>query len=455
MRTTTKAALPAVLDARALAWDILQQVEAGGYADALLGTRLGGSGLQPRDQALATRLVYGTLAWQRYLDHLLAGFCRRPLADLDPPVRAVLRLALYQVCVLTKIPRFAAVDTAVSLIKRYRGGMATGFVNAVLRRVANQWQGVPLPARHVDLAGHLSVRYSHPRWLVERWLAMFGESETEALLQADNEPAPTTLRVNQRRGQRDALLESLSSAGVEARAGELSPVAVVVDGVAPEQLPGFAEGLFSVQGEASQLVALLAAPHPGQRVLDACAAPGGKTTHLAECMDDQGEVVALDPHESGINRLRASAQRLGLTSIRALVADAITWVDDGNGFDCVLVDAPCSGLGTLRQHPEVRWRRTASDVVALAELQRQLLTRLAARVRPGGTLVYSTCTLTSEENDEVLRALLAESPQFVVEDPRAELPASARGLVGDDHILRTFPHRQAQDGFFAVRLRRF
>jgi 16S rRNA (cytosine967-C5)-methyltransferase len=453
-QASTRSDRRAELAARALAWDILQQVEAGGYADALLGSRLPSSTLPARDQALVTRLVYGTIAWQRYLDHILAAFCRRALADLDPPVRAVLRLALYQTCILTRIPRFAAVDTSVSLIKRYRGGMAAGFVNAVLRRATAQWQGVPLPARHADLAGHLSVRYSHPRWLVERWLALLGEEETGALLQANNEPAATALRINPRRSSRAALLDRLRAAGIAAHPGHHSPQAVIVEGVAPETLPGFAEGCFSVQGEASQLIGFLAAPKRGQRWLDACAAPGGKATHLAELMDNDGEIVALDIHAPGLDRLNKTAARLGLTCIRTEVGDAASWKDSGDGFDGILIDAPCSGLGTLRQHPEIRWRRTPADIADLSVLQERIVSNLAPCLRPGGVLLYSTCTLTDEENDSLVRRILDNHPSFTIDDPRHDLPPDAQGLIAADAALRTYPHRQGLDGFFAVRLRR-
>ncbi len=441
-------------DVRAVAWQILRRVEeSGAYADALVGHQLSAGCFSARDHALLIRLVYGTLAWQGYLDHLIAAFSRRPPDKLDPPVRTVLRLALLQICVLTKIPNFAAVDTAVELSKSFRGGDAAGLVNAVLRHAAGAWQTVPLPARTSDPVGYLSTRWSHPRWLVERWLAGYGFDDTEALLRADNEPAPTVLRVNRRRVERADLLTRLRDSGCAAQETAYSPVGIRIEpGGAPERVAGYADGLFSLQGEASQLVGLLAAPRPGGRILDACAAPGGKATHLAELMDDRGEIVALDTNARGVGRIQRMAQRLGLSAIHAAVADALTWA--GRGFDVVLVDAPCSGLGTLRQHPEVRWRRTPADIAGLADLQRQLLRRLSDAVRPGGVLVYATCTLSAEENEGVVAAFVHERPSFAVEDPRPLLPDAARELVGNDLVLRTVPHRHGLDGFFAVRLKR-
>jgi 16S rRNA (cytosine967-C5)-methyltransferase len=445
----------AASDARVLAWEILQRVEEGAYADALLGRQLDASGLAPRDQALATQLVYGTLAWQNTLDHIIAAFSRRPPQALDAPVRTVLRLAVFQMSRLTRIPDFAAVDTAVNLIKRFRGGAAVSLVNAVLRRAAIGWRQVVFPSRQDDPFGYLATCLSHPRWLVERWVAWYGFDDTEALLRANNEPAPTTLRVNRRRVEPTALLTQLRAAGYAVDATAYSPAGVRVEhGGNAERVPGYVDGLFSLQGEASQLVGFLLSPQPGDRVLDACAAPGGKTTHLAELMDDRGEIVALDATARGLQRLQSMVRRLGLTCVRPLISDARTWQPASAAFDAVLVDAPCSGLGTLREHPEVRWRRTPADIANLTQLQREILSHVAGFVRPGGTLVYATCTLTQEENDVQLTTFLAAQRDFGVDDPHPHLPERARGLVGTDGVLRTLPHRHGLDGFFAVRLKR-
>jgi 16S rRNA (cytosine967-C5)-methyltransferase len=439
-----------------LAWEILRRVEEeGAYADALLGHALKSSSLGIRDHALVTRLVYGTLAWQGFLDHIIAACSRRPPQALDAPIRIVLRLALFQTCLLSRIPDFAAVNTAVQLAKRFHGGAATGLVNAVLRRATAEWQRVPLPSLQDDPVGHLGIRWSHPAWLVERWLAQYGFDETEALLRANNEPAPTVLRVNRLKIEPGQLLVRLQAGGCTAQPASYVPTGIRIEHAgAPERWPGYREGLFSVQGEASQLVGLLTAPQPGARVLDACAAPGGKTTHLAELMENRGEIVALDRSARGVARVACMARRLGLSIVHTAVADATAWQPPADRFDCVLVDAPCSGLGTLRQHPEVRWRRTAKDIAGLAALQLRLVLHLADAVRPGGTLVYATCTLSAAENDEVLAALLRTRPDFIVSDPRPLLPVPARPLVDADGMLRTFPQRHGLDGFFVARLKR-
>jgi 16S rRNA (cytosine967-C5)-methyltransferase len=444
--------------ARAAAWEILQRVEEGAFADALLGHELGKRQLERRDQALVTRIVYGTLAWQGYLDYLLRSFTRRDASTLEMQIRVLLRMGLFQIVKLTRVPPFAVVDTTVELSKLHRHGSATGLVNAVLRRAAREWQKVALPARETALAEHLSIRFSHPRWLVELWVAELGADEAEALLAANNEEAPTVLRVNLHRQTRAGAVEELRQAGFDAVPASRSPAGLrIVPGGFPTGVPGYAEGRVSLQGEASQLVALMVGARPGDRVLDACAAPGGKATAIAELMADTGTVHALDVSEAGVRRIAAMGRRLGLSNVRASVADATDWQPppaERDGFDCVLVDAPCTGLGTLRQHPEVRWRRSAADVTRAADLQRRILIHMAEFVRPGGALVYATCTLTREENEAVVTALLSSTDGFVVDDPRPLLPEAAHGLVGADGFLRTVPHRHDLDGFFAARLKR-
>jgi 16S rRNA (cytosine967-C5)-methyltransferase len=446
----------AQLDARALAWDVLQRVEAGEFADALLG-RIGDSGLERRDQALATRIVYGTLAWQGYLDHILAACSSRALSELEAPVRTLLRMALFQIVKLTRIPAFAVVDTAVELSKRHRRGSSRGLVNAVLRRAAREWRSVPLPPADTDRVAHLSVRLSHPSWLVELWMKELGPAETEAMLAADNEEAPTALRVNLMKATRTAMIDELRAAGYEAEATRWSPCGLQIrPGGPPSSIPGYGQGLVSLQGEASQLVGLMVAPRRGDRILDACAAPGGKATHLAELMNDTGRIIALDLNPAGVRRIETMSRRLELKAVEAVRADATSWEARGDeaAMDCVLVDAPCTGLGTLRGHPEIRWRRAPADVARAAALQRRILACAARCVRPGGTLVYATCTLTRAENDAVVAAFLEESPEFEVDDPRPWLPAGAGDLIGADSFLRTLPSRHGLDGFFAARLKR-
>lgn len=442
------------LAARALALAVLHRVESeSAHADVALAAALGASQLATRDRALASRLVYGTLAWQGRLDWQLARFSARDPETFDPYVRIAIRLGLYQLTMLDRVPDHAAVATSVELAKRHVP-VAAGLVNAVLRRAIRERNRLPLPDPAVDPVEHLAIALSHPRWLVERWQARFGSAGLADLLRADNEAAPTVLRA--RPGGRAALLVRLAEAGVPCEPGRFAPDAIRVQAADPHAIPGWATGEFSVQEEASQIVAHLLAPEAGMRVLDTCAAPGGKATYVADLMGDRGTVVALDHRARGVRAIAANADRLGLTSVAARVLDART-VDTTlphASFDRILVDAPCSGLGTLRAHPEIRWRREPHDLIRLGEQQRRMLEAATPLLKPGGVLVYATCTLSDEENEDVVRAWLGAHPELEREDARASLPASAHALVDDTGALCTLPHRDDLDGFYAVRARR-
>jgi 16S rRNA (cytosine967-C5)-methyltransferase len=366
---------------------------------------------------------------------------------------SALRLGLYQLLFLERIPAYAAIDTSVSLVRRQGPGVR-GLVNAVLRKAAAAPHALALPPAS-DRVRRLAVEWSHPEWLVERWAGAYEPDDLVALLRTDNEAPAATLRVNPRRAGRDELLEELAGAGLMARPGRWGQAAIVLErggtGAAASSL--LATGRASFQSEASQLVVDLLDVRPGQAVLDACAAPGGKTTGVAERLAGRGHVLALDTRRAGLARLAREAERLGLGGIHIAAADA-RFPPSSHRFDAVLVDAPCSGLGTLRRHPEAKWRRRPEDVPRLAALQKALLDQLAPLVAPGGVLVYAVCTLTREEGEDVVRDFLAGHPGFGVEPADRVLPRSACELVGADGLLRTFPHRHGLDGFFAARLAR-
>lgn len=443
-------------DARSLAWEVLRRVdETDAFADAVLGKRLEACRLERRDQAFATQLVYGTLAWRGFLQLGIQSFAGRPAASIEAPIRSLLELALFQLFKLERVPAYAVVNSAVDLAKTHKAGRATGLVNAVLRRASREGvAAVQLPRREDDLAGHLAARESHPRWLVERWLASLGEAATETLLAADNQPAPTVLRANRRRVARDEALAALLAAGATVEPGVGAPAAIRFSGGSALDLAAFAAGEVSLQSEASQLVTHLLEPQPGERILDACAGAGGKSAHIAELQDDRGAVVALDLHRHALARLRGEARRLGLDSIAAVQSDARRAPLSPGLFDRVLLDAPCTGFGTVRQHPEIRWRRRESDVAASARLQVELLSSLLDQVKPGGVLVYAVCTLLREENANVVDAVLARRADVERQDARPHLPEAARAFVDEHGALRTSPAAGGLDGFYAVRLKR-
>lgn len=427
-------------DPRRVAADVLLAVDAGQWSDDALARALDDWPMPDADRGLATRLVYGTLARRRSIDHTIEAFAARPLSRIDPQVLTALRLGLFQMEFLERVPDHAAVDTSVDLVARSVKS-AKGFVNALLRRA--QREGLVQPPERPEVE-RLGVLHSHPDWLVNMWIRELGAEDADALMAANNDAAPTCYRAL---NDRDAAIKALAVVGLEAERGQLSKSAIIVTG--PVQS---LDGLAVVQGEASQLVVELLDPRAGESVLDACAAPGGKTAAIAARVAPGGNVVACDPAPRAGQRIRVALENAGVAGSVDFHSCAVEDLKIGT-FDAVLADAPCSGLGTLRQHPEIRWRRTPDDLTHLALRQRSILEAVASLVKPGGRLVYSTCTIARIENDDVVEAFLAAHPEFS-RDSREELPPSVAGCCDENGTLRTFPHRDGIDGFFAVRLRK-
>jgi 16S rRNA (cytosine967-C5)-methyltransferase len=444
--------------ARRLAAEVLLRVEQGGaFANLALDGALRAAGaIDPREAALCTELTYGALRWQLELDRALGAQGARPPADLDAPVRAALRVSAFELLHHPRVPAHAAVDQGVELVRALGLARAAGYANAVLRRLSETRAAPPPPSREADPVGHVAALAAHPRWLIERWSKWLGVDEAEKLAAANQQQAPAVVRVARRRATREQVQEALAKSGVESRPGAYSPDALVLAPGAPPALDvdGYEQGLFQAQDEAAQLVSLYVAPPPGASVLDACAAPGGKACHLAEL--GAGSVLAVDLHARKALIIEEAARRLGLAQVRALAADATLPLPGEGPFDVALVDAPCSGLGTLRRHPEVKLRRTPEDVDRLAALQARLLTQVSLSVKPDGLLVYAVCTLTPEECDEQVDRFLKTHPAFHVELPPEgwALPAADAECLDSAGRLRTFPHRTGTDGFFAVRLRK-
>ena len=446
-----------VKSVRQLASEILFKVDSQkAYADILLDGTLKATHLSERDRALLTELTYGTLRWRAKIDARLSQKLRRPLTDTDAFVRNLLRVTVYQLFFLDKIPDYAAVNEAVELAKTQCGSKIAGFVNGVLRNLLRRKNSEAQAPSTDDSSATLATELSHPEWLVQRWLAEFGLSDATALMRANNERAPLVLRANRLRCGRDELLARLRAHGIGATATPLSPQGISVEsGGNVENLPGFVEGLFQIQGESSQLVSYLLAPLAGERILDACAAPGGKSTHIAELMNDSGTVIALDNSYRGRDRIRQNIARLNLQSIRSAQADATQEFTGERDllYDRILIDAPCSGLGTLRSHPEIKWQRQERDIQRLSQLQAKILNRGAGYLKPGGVLVYSTCTLTRDENERIVEAFLAEHEEFELEDGARYLPESAKTMVRGK-FFQALPQRDNTDGFFAARMRK-
>jgi 16S rRNA (cytosine967-C5)-methyltransferase len=443
-------------DARLLALSVLLRVEqAGAYADLALRGALGRSGLPARDRALATELVLGTLRWRGRLDFLLAHVLEREVGELEPGVATLLRLGAFQIAVAERIPARAAVDESVRCARAAGFARAAGLANAALRRLAREHATLAFPALDADPVAHLEHALSVPRWIAERWLARLGPVEAAALARASNEVPPLVVRANRLRTDRERLLAELRGRFPDARPCRLAPDGIVLGRRGePGADPAFRDGRFTVQDEGSQLVVELLDPRPGERLLDACAAPGGKATACAERAGGSGAVVALDRSRRRIRLVARAAQRLGLASVHPLAADAARPLPlAGARFDRVLVDAPCSGLGTLRRNPDLRWRLRPGDPAALAALQREILAGAASVLRPGGVLVYSTCTLLEEENEGVVGDFLERHDGFRRCSAR-ELPERLRPLADGAGFVRTLPHRHDADGFVMARLER-
>jgi 16S rRNA (cytosine967-C5)-methyltransferase len=431
--------------ARALAVEALVRIEGGAFSNLVLPGLLSASGLSTRDRALATDLVYGTLRHQGQADHLIALVADRPLGALDPPVRAALRLGVHQL--LAAVPPHAAVGETVGALASGPAARARPYVNAVLRRVADLGPAWPWPEGEDPAA--LAVRTSHPGWVVELLQRDLGPGDALATLEAANAPPPVTLRPNPMRTTSAALATELEAAGVEVAPGTLVPGALLVRGTGDlARLAAVAEGRATPQDQASQAVAAALGALPGEDVLDLAAAPGGKATALAEAMGDSGRVLAADLRPGRARRVREASGRLGLASVHTVVADGRAPPVRPGGFDRVLLDAPCSGLGVLRRRPESRWRLQPADVDRAGALQRQLFAAAALAVRPGGLLAYSVCTLTQAETVAMDEWAAAEFPHLVAEQP----PGFPWRAAGRGALL--LPHAAGTDGMYLLLLRR-
>ena len=415
--------------ARLAAFNILQQVETGAFSSILLAAE------EPRlilaDRALCHELVLGVLRWQLYLDKIVEYFSKRRIESLDPAVRIALRLGLYQLRFLTRIPASAAVNESVSLVRLARLSSATGFVNAVLRRAIREPDYDP--ATEVsDPLEKIVITTSHPRWLIERWARSFGIEEVEAFAHANNIVPPTAFRVVRVRANEAEVLSRVTSAGATVEPSNVAAGAWRISGATSLVRELSAAGEIYLQDEASQLVAEVLELKPDERALDLCAAPGGKTTLMADRAGDNAPIVAADRSATRMDTIIATTNLHGLKSIKPLLLDAgETLPFASNSFDKVLLDAPCSGTGTLRRNPEIRWRLSEDDIRAFAENQKRFLANAAEVVKPGGRLVYSTCSVERDENEEVMEEFLARAVQFT--------------LVSSQ---RTWPQRDGADGFF-------
>ena len=443
--------------ARDLALRVLERVRSGRFAEHALSEQLAGETLRKEERALTTELVYGVVRWQRRLDNIIDRCAEGSGKRVKPAVRDILRVALYQLILLEKIPPHAAVNEAVNQARRRFAAGPAGFVNAVLRNALRNLGTVDPPA--TDDPTSLAIHFSHPDWLVERWLSEIGIEATRRVLAHNNARASVDLRVNTLKTSVEELASILRQAGYTWSHSGLVPNAMRLDAVhGPIQsVPGYGEGLFAVQDLASQMIAPLLKPQPGDRILDACAAPGGKTAHMAALAGNEAHIVAVDCDPVRVEETRENLQRLGIQGLELRVGDSqeASFVESLGTFDRILLDAPCTGLGVLRHNPEAKYRLLEEDLAGFRARQLRLLTRVAQALKPGGLLLYSVCTVSREETSDVVERFLSTHTDYSSEpfDPGdlvlADLPVE-RGYFS------TFPspEQQPMDGFFAARIRR-
>ena len=441
---------------RAVCLDILNRVEeADRHPDQLLSDSLKRyRHLSLLDRAFLTELMYGTLRWRGKLDWVIGQFSKTPFEKIESEIVNILRIGLYQILYLTRTPVSAAVNESVELAKKTRGKGGGGFVNGVLRSVIRKKQEIAYPEETGNLAQYVSVVQSHPLWLVQRWMQEFGIEETKRVCEANQQHAPLVLRTNTLKNSREELMKKLEEAGLKPFGSVYSEEGIVLrDPPAVSDLPFFREGFYAIQDEASQLVTAILDPKPGQIVLDACAAPGGKTTHIAQRMRNEGKIYALDLTPEKLKWIEEGCRRLGVTMVTKVRGDACRNlpVPEGTRFDRILADVPCSGFGTLRRNPDLKWRKGMEDILRLRNLQSSILNNLSGCLLSGGTLVYSTCTVFHEENEDVVNQFLADHPDFRIDPIDKILPEPCHPFI-QRGIFKSFPRGDGMDGFFAARL---
>ena len=412
-----------------------------------------------RDQKLLLNIVTGTVRWKRLIDYLIKYFSQRELSKIDIEIKIILRLSIYQLLYLDRVPVAAVVSDAVNLTRTVRKKSADTFVNGVLRTLLRQRHRLPIPSRptqnpsHTDAANYLGITYSHPDWLVKRWLERFGFESTEAWVKFNNEIPSVMLRVNRLKGTKLAIAKKLSAEGIKTEPLYYSPDGLRV--ITGNPVKRNSDGLFFIQDEASQLIAPLLGIKNGDTVLDLCAAPGGKTTQLASILGDQGLVVASDVRRNRLKLLKKAVSLSGSDRIRIVEVSSSGSLPYRISFDRVLVDAPCSGLGTIRRDPDIRWKRQPEELTLLAKNQGILLDRAATIVKSKGRLVYATCSTEPEENEDVIDSFLDRQPDFKLLDFRTlPVPSALNPLIDDRGMFRTRPFLDHLDGFFAAALSR-
>ena len=411
-----------------------------------------------REKSFLFALVYGVLRWRGRLDWIIEKCSGVKLKNIEHEVLNILRLGLFQIIFLDRVPVSAAVNTSVELAKKFKGPWIVKYVNAVLRKAAGEYNNIKFPDHSCDPAEELAISMSFPKWMVERWLARFGYAETKALLNSMNQIPDLTVRTNTLKISRKQLFESLSRDVDTINIAPYAPDGICFSG--PKTLiykmESFQNGWFQVQDEAAQLVTFLFDPRPGETVLDACAGLGGKTGHIAQLMKNKGKIIAIDNNEDRLNKLESEIKRLGISIVSTKKHDLTKALDvkELPFFDKILLDAPCSGIGVIRRNPDIKWMMNPEKLTKKKEMQIQLLNNLAGYVKPSGIITYAVCSMEPEENEEIVNDFLKNHEKFVIEKHHLNFPLSLKPLINEKGFLKTYPHIHNMDGFFAVSFRR-
>ncbi len=434
---------------RGLAVKILNRVErTDAYLEKLLDNEMKNSELSGQDKALLYEIVHGVIRWMGRLDWILNGFYKGQFSKAIPNLKNGLRVALYQILFLERVPDYAVVNEAVEFVKRLQGQKSADLTNAILRNIIRSKNAIRYPDPEEDLVGYLCAYYSHPSWMVKRYLNRFGRESTEKLLAANNEKPYLTLKINAIKTNPEEFKGLLNSVNLKFEQGKYLPEFFQLQNLTNiTAWEYFAEGYFNIQDESAGLACRLLDAKPGMRVLDLCAAPGGKSAYIAGLMHDQGEIVAVDRYEGRVRIVEKNLQRLKIKSVKTIVANALEFNDEK--FDRILADVPCSGTGTLTKKPDIKWKRDLLDLRSMNELQYDLLNKASSLVKPGGVLVYSTCSIEPEENYDIIKKFLDNNLSFKLENASLYFPSD---LVDENGCIQTFPHIHRMDGAFAAKL---
>lgn len=434
---------------RGLAVKILNRVErTDAYLEKLLDNELKNSELSGADKALLYEIVHGVTRWQGRLDWILNGFYKGQFSKAIPNLKNGLRVALYQIMFLDRIPDHAAVNEAVEFVKKLQGQKPADLTNAILRNIIRNKNAIRYPDPNEDLVGYLSAYYSHPSWLVKRYLERFGREETEKLLNANNEKPYLTLRVNAIKTDIPGFKSLLEQVNLKYRPGKFLEEFVQLQNLTNiTAWEYYQKGYFNIQDESAGLAVRLLDVHPGMNVLDMCAAPGGKTAYLGSLMKNQGKITAIDRYDGRLKLIRKNNERLGLEIVETIESDALDF--NSEPYDRVLADVPCSGTGTLSKKPDIKWKKDIFDLRKMTETQFNLLSKASTLVKPGGVVVYSTCSIEPEENFGIVKKFLETHPNFKFESAKGKV---ADSLVDENGCIQTLPHRHMMDGAFAAKL---